>query len=77
MYILQSEERNQEGNKQSTYNLRTSGSSPCILPATNLDNRSQTIYVGHYDCGRYARLTDSDVWAQLNHQSLGKLLTTV
>uniref|UniRef100_A0A1B0A612 Uncharacterized protein n=1 Tax=Glossina pallidipes TaxID=7398 RepID=A0A1B0A612_GLOPL len=65
-----SEERNQELNKKSAANIRLVGSSPCILPEPNGENKQQTIYIGHYDCSRYARLTDSDIWAQLDHQSL-------
>uniref|UniRef100_A0A1A9WLV9 Uncharacterized protein n=1 Tax=Glossina brevipalpis TaxID=37001 RepID=A0A1A9WLV9_9MUSC len=65
-----SEERNQELSKKSTTNIRLVGSSPCILPETSSENKQQTIYIGHYDCSRYARLTDSDIWAQLDHQSL-------
>ncbi|XP_073821594.1 uncharacterized protein [Musca autumnalis] len=65
-----SEERNQECNKKTTPILRPAGSSPCILPEITSETKQQTIYIGHYDCARYARLTDSDIWAQLDHQSL-------
>ncbi|KAM7353346.1 uncharacterized protein ACRADG_005440 [Cochliomyia hominivorax] len=65
-----SEERNQECNRKSTPNLRPAGSSPCILPEITNETKQQTIYMGHYESGRYSRLTDSDIWAQLDHQSL-------
>ncbi|XP_037822384.1 uncharacterized protein LOC119611006 [Lucilia sericata] len=65
-----SEERNQECNKKTTPNLRPAGSSPCILPEITNESKQQTIYIGHYESARYTRLTDSDIWAQLDHQSL-------
>uniref|UniRef100_A0A1I8PWH9 Uncharacterized protein n=1 Tax=Stomoxys calcitrans TaxID=35570 RepID=A0A1I8PWH9_STOCA len=65
-----SEERNQDCTKKTTPILRPAGSSPCIMPEITSEPKQQTIYIGHYDCARYARLTDSDIWAQLDHQSL-------
>ena len=75
--IFQSEERNQECNKKTTPNLRPAGSSPCILPEIANETKQQTIYIGHYECARYTRLTDSDIWAQLDHQSLGEIFKTI
>lgn len=67
----QSEERGQEINHKVINTLRLTGSSPSILPITTIEDHSHTIYVGHYDAARYARLNDTDLWAQLDHQKLG------
>lgn len=53
--------------------LRPTGSSPSILPMAAAKDASQTIYVGHYDAARYARLNDADLWTQLSHQKLGMI----
>lgn len=53
--------------------LRASDSSPCVLPADAEEEESDhIIYPGHYCETRYARLTDEDVWVQLDHHSFGK-----
>ena len=71
----QSEERTRDSSTRSPQaTLRPGGSSPCVLPNANFENTQQIIYKGHYDDRRYTRLTDHDVWTQLNHQSFGSLI---
>ncbi|XP_028898642.2 uncharacterized protein LOC105216148 [Zeugodacus cucurbitae] len=68
-----SEERSRESvHTRSPQSLRPAGSSPCVLPDAAAEQSQQIIYRGHYDPGRYSRLTDADVWTQLNHQSFDR-----
>ncbi|KMY87977.1 uncharacterized protein LOC6730915 isoform X7 [Drosophila simulans] len=61
-----SEERGRIPSLPNTPVLRPAGSSPCVLPDT--EQSQHIIYKGHYDAGRYTRLTDDDLWTQLDHQ---------
>ncbi|XP_036214606.2 uncharacterized protein [Bactrocera oleae] len=68
-----SEERSRESvHSRSPQSLRPAGSSPCVLPDAAIEQSQQIIYRGHYDPARYSRLTDADVWTQLNHQSFDR-----
>ncbi|XP_050320665.1 uncharacterized protein LOC126753344 isoform X1 [Bactrocera neohumeralis] len=68
-----SEERSRESvHSRSPQSLRPAGSSPCVLPDAAVEQSQQIIYRGHYDPARYSRLTDADVWTQLNHQSFDR-----
>ncbi|KAL7742064.1 hypothetical protein ACLKA6_018311 [Drosophila palustris] len=63
-----SEERGRAPSLPNTPVLRPAGSSPCVLPDINTEQSQHIIYKGHYDSGRYTRLTDDDLWTQLDHQ---------
>ncbi|KAH8271738.1 hypothetical protein KR044_003402, partial [Drosophila immigrans] len=63
-----SEERGRAPSLPNTPILRPAGSSPCVLPDINTEQSQHIIYKGHYDAGRYTRLTDDDLWTQLDHQ---------
>nr|XP_016943384.1 uncharacterized protein LOC108019829 isoform X6 [Drosophila suzukii] len=63
-----SEERGRVPSLPNTPVLRPAGSSPCVLPDINTEQNQHIIYKGHYDAGRYTRLTDDDLWTQLDHQ---------
>ncbi|XP_044315695.1 uncharacterized protein LOC108038212 isoform X2 [Drosophila rhopaloa] len=63
-----SEERGRAPSLPNTPVLRPAGSSPCVLPNINTEQSQHIIYKGHYDAGRYTRLTDDDLWTQLDHQ---------
>ncbi|XP_068151483.1 uncharacterized protein [Drosophila tropicalis] len=63
-----SEERGRIPSLPNTPVLRPAGSSPCVLPDINTEQSQHIIYKGHYDAGRYTRLTDDDLWTQLDHQ---------
>ncbi|KAH8353697.1 hypothetical protein KR084_012763 [Drosophila pseudotakahashii] len=63
-----SEERGRVPSLPNTPVLRPAGSSPCVLPDINTEQSQHIIYKGHYDAGRYTRLTDDDLWTQLDHQ---------
>ncbi|XP_017047595.1 uncharacterized protein LOC108092497 isoform X2 [Drosophila ficusphila] len=63
-----SEERGRVPSLPNTPVLRPAGSSPCVLPDINTEQSQHIIYKGHYDAGRYTRLTDNDLWTQLDHQ---------
>ncbi|XP_017857290.1 PREDICTED: uncharacterized protein LOC108609995 isoform X2 [Drosophila arizonae] len=63
-----SEERGRAPSLPNTPVLRPAGSSPCVLPDINTEQSQHIIYKGHYDAGRYTRLTDDDLWTQLDHQ---------
>ncbi|XP_033235933.1 uncharacterized protein [Drosophila pseudoobscura] len=63
-----SEERGRAPSLPNTPVLRPAGSSPCVLPDINTEQNHHIIYKGHYDEGRYTRLTDDDLWTQLDHQ---------
>jgi len=70
---FQSEERGRVPSLPNTPVLRPAGSSPCVLPDINTEQNQHIIYKGHYDAGRYTRLTDDDLWTQLDHQCFGEL----
>ncbi|XP_017097944.3 uncharacterized protein [Drosophila bipectinata] len=63
-----SEERGRVPSLPNTPVLRPAGSSPCVLPDIKTEQSQHIIYKGHYDAGRYTRLTDDDLWTQLDHQ---------
>ncbi|XP_034667545.1 uncharacterized protein LOC117901047 isoform X1 [Drosophila subobscura] len=63
-----SEERGRAPSLPNTPVLRPAGSSPCVLPDISTEPNQHIIYKGHYDEGRYTRLTDDDLWTQLDHQ---------
>ncbi|XP_041450683.1 uncharacterized protein LOC111080405 isoform X2 [Drosophila obscura] len=63
-----SEERGRAPSLPNTPVLRPAGSSPCVLPDISTEQNHHIIYKGHYDEGRYTRLTDDDLWTQLDHQ---------
>ncbi|XP_032595376.1 uncharacterized protein LOC6566876 isoform X2 [Drosophila grimshawi] len=63
-----SEERGRAPSLPNTPILRPAGSSPCVLPDINTEQSQHIIYKGHYNAGRYTRLTDDDLWTQLDHQ---------
>ncbi|XP_055918728.1 uncharacterized protein LOC129950834 [Eupeodes corollae] len=68
-----SEERGKDNTSQSPPVLRPAGSSPCVLPNETVSvDRDQCIYRGSYDNSRYTRLTDIDVWIQLDHQTFDR-----
>lgn len=71
-----SEERggkDRESSDGSFSKLRASDSSPCVLPVdVEEEENDHIIYPGHYCENRYARLTDEDVWTQLDHHSFGR-----
>lgn len=69
-----SEERgkDRESSEGSFSKLRASDSSPCVIPPdVEEEENDHIIYPGHYCETRYARLTDEDVWVQLDHHSFG------
>lgn len=72
---VQSEERGRAPSLPNTPILRPAGSSPCVLPDINTEQSQHIIYKGHYDAGRYTRLTDDDLWTQLDHQCFGGFST--
>lgn len=72
LILLQSEERGRAPSLPNTPILRPAGSSPCVLPDINTEQNQHIIYKGHYDAGRYTRLTDDDLWTQLDHQCFGR-----
>jgi len=47
-----------------------------VLPDIDKEQSQHIIYKGHYDAGRYTRLTDDDLWTQLDHQCFGKSITS-
>ncbi|XP_055386242.1 mucin-2-like [Condylostylus longicornis] len=68
-----SEERTKEQTTPSPPStLRPSGSSPCMLPDDLDETESEQVYRGNFQKGLYTRLTDSDVWVQLDHQSFDR-----
>lgn len=67
--------KDRESSDGSFSKLRASDSSPCVLPAdVEQEENDHIIYPGHYCETRYARLTDEDVWVQLDHHSFGEIL---
>ncbi|KAH8392093.1 hypothetical protein KR215_000522, partial [Drosophila sulfurigaster] len=72
-----SEERGRAPSLPNTPILRPAGSSPCVLPDINTEQSQHIIYKGHYDAGRYTRLTDDDLWTQLDHQCFGELIKLI
>ncbi|XP_055838175.1 uncharacterized protein LOC129906427 [Episyrphus balteatus] len=67
-----SEERGKDNSSQSPPVLRPAGSSPCVLPNETVVDKDQCVYRGNYDNSRYTRLTDIDVWIQLDHQTFDR-----